>query len=34
MVNNFYWQMFFTFGNDKNTSVAKSGAKNLQIKKN
>ena len=28
-----HWQMDFTFGDDKNTSMAKTGAKNLQIMK-
>lgn len=31
--NNLHWQMDFTFGDDKNTSMAKTGAKNLQIMK-
>lgn len=29
--NNLHWQMDFTFRDDKNTSMAKTGAKNLQI---
>ena len=28
-----YWHMNFTFRDDKNTSMAKTGAKNLQIMK-
>lgn len=31
--NNLHWQMDFTFRDDKNTSMAKTGAKNLQIMK-
>ena len=31
--NNLHWQMDFTFKDDKNTSMAKTGAKNLQIMK-
>ena len=31
MENNLHWQMDFTFRDDKNTSMAKTGAKNLQI---
>lgn len=31
--NNLYWQMDFTFRDDKNKSMAKTGAKNLQIMK-
>lgn len=31
--NNLHWQMDFTFRDDKNKSMAKTGAKNLQIMK-
>lgn len=31
--NNLHWQMDFTFQDDKNRSMAKTGAKNLQIMK-
>lgn len=31
--NNLRWQMDFTFRDDKNTSMSKTGAKNLQIMK-
>lgn len=31
--NNLYWQLDFTFKDDKNTRMAKTGAKNLQIMK-
>ena len=31
--NQLHWQMDFTFKDDKNTSMAKTGAKNLQIMK-
>ena len=31
--NNLHWQLDFTFRDDKNTSMAKTGAKNLQIMK-
>lgn len=31
--NNLHWQMDFTFQDDKNTSMAKTGVKNLQIMK-
>ena len=31
--NNLHWQMDFTFQDDKNTSMAKTGAKNLQLMK-
>jgi len=31
--NSLHWQLDFTFGDDKNTSMAKTGAKNLQIMK-
>ena len=31
--NNLHWQLDFTFKDDKNTSMAKTGAKNLQIMK-
>lgn len=31
--NNLHWQLDFTFGDDKNSSMAKTGAKNLQIMK-
>ena len=31
--NNLHWQMDFTFRDDKNTSMAKTGGKNLQIMK-
>lgn len=30
---NLHWQLDFTFRDDKNTSMAKTGAKNLQIMK-
>ena len=33
MENNLHWQLDFTFQDDKNTSMAKTGAKNLQIMK-
>ena len=31
--NGLHWQLDFTFKDDKNTSMAKAGAKNLQIMK-
>ncbi len=31
--NSLHWQLDFTFKDDKNTSMAKTGAKNLQIMK-
>ena len=31
--NGLHWQLDFTFKDDKNTSMAKTGAKNLQIMK-
>ncbi|TCS78794.1 hypothetical protein EDD59_1101, partial [Muricomes intestini] len=31
--NQLHWQLDFTFQDDKNTSMAKTGAKNLQIMK-
>ena len=31
--NNLHWQLDFTFRDDKNSSMAKTGAKNLQIMK-
>ena len=31
--NNLHWMLDVTFGDDKNTSMAKTGAKNLQIMK-
>jgi hypothetical protein len=31
--NKLHWQLDFTFRDDKNTSMAKTGAKNLQIMK-
>lgn len=31
--NNLHWQMDFTFKDDKNTSMAKTGAKNIQLMK-
>ena len=31
--NNLHWQLDFTFGDDKNSSMAKTGAKNLQTMK-
>ncbi len=33
MENKLHWQLDFTFRDDKNTSMAKTGAKNLQIMK-
>ncbi len=33
MENTLHWQLDFTFRDDKNTSMAKTGAKNLQIMK-
>ena len=33
MENNLHWQLDFTFRDDKNRSMAKTGAKNLQIMK-
>lgn len=31
--NSLHWQLDFTFGDDKNTSMAKTGAKNMQLMK-
>lgn len=33
VVNSLHWQLDFTFGDDKNTSMAKTCAKNLQVMK-
>lgn len=33
MENSLHWQLDFTFGDDKNTSMAKTCAKNLQVMK-